>query len=508
VKPNQYNQLIAYFRKINFMSQSTTTKTISLSHSSSQEVNKTNLSSCLSHQLKFVSFILSVIIVLFHGTLTSHAATFTVTKTADTNDGLCDTDCSLREAVTSANDFSADDVIAFSPLFNAPQTITLDRELTVIRNGTLTISGTGASMLLISGNNTTAAFTIVDNATVNINNLEIKNAVSSSTGGAIYNAGILTVNNSKISNSGSGIYNAGRNLTINNSVLSGNAGSIYNYEGTLVITNSTFSNNIRAIYNYHGTLNLTGSIIDRNDSSGGAGLYNFNGTVNITDTIISNNSVSGSNSSGGGIFNFADGSVASVVMTISNSKITGNSASTSGGGIMNISATLTIINSTIDNNQSNQGGGIYIFSGTFNLIKSTVSNNRSAGAGGGFGNGDAISVITNSTISNNTARDGGGIYSSSANGPLTINYTTISDNRATNRGGGIARGGGEAVQINNSIIADNNVTTTIDPSPDFAGILSSQGYNLIEDTSGTTVTTRQLWSNNANRCPATDQSGD
>lgn len=31
------------------------------------------------------------------------AATFTVTKTADTNDGVCDADCSLREAISAAN---------------------------------------------------------------------------------------------------------------------------------------------------------------------------------------------------------------------------------------------------------------------------------------------------------------------------------------------------------------------------------------------------------------------
>jgi CSLREA domain-containing protein len=35
--------------------------------------------------------------------LTASGATFTVTKTADTNDGICDGDCSLREAVTAAN---------------------------------------------------------------------------------------------------------------------------------------------------------------------------------------------------------------------------------------------------------------------------------------------------------------------------------------------------------------------------------------------------------------------
>ena len=31
------------------------------------------------------------------------AETFTVTKTADTNDGICDTDCSFREAIAAAN---------------------------------------------------------------------------------------------------------------------------------------------------------------------------------------------------------------------------------------------------------------------------------------------------------------------------------------------------------------------------------------------------------------------
>jgi CSLREA domain-containing protein len=39
------------------------------------------------------------------------AATFTITKTADTNDGVCDSDCSLREAIAAANAAPGDDVI-------------------------------------------------------------------------------------------------------------------------------------------------------------------------------------------------------------------------------------------------------------------------------------------------------------------------------------------------------------------------------------------------------------
>jgi CSLREA domain-containing protein len=33
-----------------------------------------------------------------------------VTKTADTNDGACDADCSLREAIIQANTFGADNI--------------------------------------------------------------------------------------------------------------------------------------------------------------------------------------------------------------------------------------------------------------------------------------------------------------------------------------------------------------------------------------------------------------
>ena len=36
---------------------------------------------------------------------TASGADFTVTKTADTNDGVCDADCSLREAVEAASSF-------------------------------------------------------------------------------------------------------------------------------------------------------------------------------------------------------------------------------------------------------------------------------------------------------------------------------------------------------------------------------------------------------------------
>ena len=53
----------------------------------------------------------------------SAATTFTVTKTADTNDGVCDADCSLREAITAANANAGTDTIAFDIPGGGPHTI-------------------------------------------------------------------------------------------------------------------------------------------------------------------------------------------------------------------------------------------------------------------------------------------------------------------------------------------------------------------------------------------------
>ena len=53
----------------------------------------------------------------------ANAATYTVTKTEDTNDGVCDADCSLREALAAANADVASDIIVFDgSVFHTPQT--------------------------------------------------------------------------------------------------------------------------------------------------------------------------------------------------------------------------------------------------------------------------------------------------------------------------------------------------------------------------------------------------
>jgi hypothetical protein len=153
------------------------------------------------------------------------------------------------------------------------------------------------------------------------------------------------------------------------------------------------------------------------------------------------------------------------------------------GGVFNEgSSTLSITGCTITGNHD---CGIYNYStGTVNITNSTLSGN-SANLGGGIRNGSTGTVnLTNSTISDNSAGSAGGGIANF--GTLTITNGTISANSAGGDGGGIYNNSGNTVNGKNSIIAKNTSSTSF--GPDFNGILTSQGYNLIGNTSGMTIT--------------------
>lgn len=290
---------------------------------------------------------------------------------------------------------------------------------------------------------------------------------------------------------------------------------IINNAGALTITNSTGASKLlisginftRLFYvNPGASLTLDGLTITKGNAAGnnGGGIYNT-GTLSLTNSIVSDNTAT---SGGGGIY-----STSGTSTTITNSTISSNkSASDNGGGIYSNSGTLTITNSDLSYNSAMFGGGIFsINSGTLTLTNSTVRGNSTSSAGGGIYN-NTIASITNSTINGNTARtSGGGIDSN--RGVLTIKNSTISGNRATLYGGGISStstafidltsvtvayndayatsglgGGGMTVYngatLRNTIVAKNFGFIT----PDFSGTLASEGYNLIGNTSGTTIT--------------------
>jgi hypothetical protein len=162
----------------------------------------------------------------------------------------------------------------------------------------------------------------------------------------------------------------------------------------------------------------------------------------------------------------------------------------SGGGVTRIftvtgTSSLTVDKLTLSGGNgagaisNGNGGGIFVDGGTLALTNSTVSGNSAAtGGGGGVYNVAGTMTVTNSTFSGNSSNAGGAIANI---GTLTLVNATLSANSGGSSGGGIHNVG--TANSKNSIIAGN----TASGSPDFSGTLTSQGYNIIGTSTGTTV---------------------
>ncbi len=301
-------------------------------------------------------------VFLFLVTSTVFSATFTVTKTSDSNDGTCDADCSLREAVAAANAAAGDDVIEFdSMIFGSAQTVNVTLgEIIFGANGTLTINGTGANLLTIDGNLTNRIFRTGAGVVATINDLTLTRG-----------NGVGALNN----NSGGAVYNDAGTLTLNN----------------LIITGNTVSNNAGGIRN-----SGTGSVLT------------------INNCIVSNNTAS--TSSGGGIQNFSTSTV-----NINNSTFMGNtSGGSTGGGGGQFNGTVRITNSTFANNNAPGGaGGGFQSNGTNQIFTNiTVSGNTSTNNGGGIhrGSTNVNFFIRNSIIAGNNGTAASPDVTNSANG--------------------------------------------------------------------------------------------
>jgi hypothetical protein len=190
---------------------------------------------------------------------------------------------------------------------------------------------------------------------------------------------------------------------------------------------------------------------------------------------------------GGGIFN-------SGTLTLTSVAVTGNKAGNAGDSSQ--AATLGA--------DGGSGGGIFN-NGTLTLVSSTVNDNRAGNGGighpsggqGGSGGGIYISAgsatLTNSTISHNfagvttaaSAGDGGGVAMNSSGGTLTVSNSTITlnFNGLGGRGGGISNTNG-TVTIKSTIVGGGNISNN---GPDIFGTVQSDGFNLIQSTSGATV---------------------
>jgi CSLREA domain-containing protein len=166
-------------------------------------------------------------------------------------------------------------------------------------------------------------------------------------------------------------------------------------------------------------------------------------------------------------------------LTMRNSRVVNNSAR---GLNLNIGSTALIANSTISGNAgTGYGGGIYNEGGAdVTVVNSTISGNSATFDGGGLSNaGDAW--LYNVTVTNNTAGDdAGGIF-------ITLGTPTLT--------------------ARNTIVAGNFDSGG---TPDCAGPLTSQGYNLIGDTAGCTLQgdeTGNVYGSGANLGPLQNNGG-
>jgi len=176
---------------------------------------------------------------------------------------------------------------------------------------------------------------------------------------------------------------------------------------------------------------------------------------------ISNSVITGSVAArGGGIHNGGNYSNDSKLI-VNDSLISGNSTlmdSTflGGGGIYNNTGTITINNSIISNNSAiASGGGIHSMGGygsTVEINDSTIIDNVASSYGGGIYVDSSTISITNSTLANNSAVYGGGI--SNLGGIFIIDNTTFSGNIVSYLGGAVYNSG--RVALSNSVISGSS----------------------------------------------------
>jgi CSLREA domain-containing protein len=368
----------------------------------------------------FIGYILGVLIMLiaFSATSEVRAAQIVVNSTADNGTGGCTpSECTLREAVVQADNQAGDDTIEFDLTgFAGTKTIILTQGgLSIFNNGALTINGTGASQLSISGNNAWRVFYVDQGANLTLNGVTVTAGKGGGLfgynfGGGILNSGTLNLINSIVSgNSSSGDYTG--------SIGTNFGGGIYN-DGSLIITNSIISGNLVS-----GSSNI----------NRGGGIFNGK-TLTVINSTISGNFASGSNGSdnyGGGIFNSGG------IITLTNSTVSGNSSSGAGssnfgGGISNESGgTLNLTNSTITNNSairgiSNYGGGIYNL-GTGNARNTIISGNTAPA------NPDLYGLMS-ATSQNNLVGGNAMLGTLANNGGPTETHALLSNSPAINAG--------------------------------------------------------------------------
>jgi len=433
-------------------------------------------------------------------------ATFPVTKAADTNDGACNADCSLREAVVAANAAAGADIITFNAGINPTLTITsggasensaasgdldINDSTTITGNAPTTISTSGYTNTCgdckVFGIDQTGGF---PSLAVSFSGVTIQNGVNTTPGvcGTFFETGggidffltgtgnVMSMATSTVQNNTAGAcaasHGGGVNVDSANSATVGGPSA-----GTVTFTSVTVTKN--SALHEGGGLNLAADKHDvtmTNCVVGGPLAADANQTTDTTSTSSAGGGIDVEHSFGG-------------TVQISGGSIQNNSAISGGGLVIRSNENATISNVTISNNTStgagathgSAGGGVAIvelgvagFTATISFSGCTISNNHSdvnngqAPVGGGVYMSSAYAAtLSNCTVSGNTSGSGAGMYNAGKDivQALTLsNGTSVSTNAAAAAGGGIMNANSNAAAIvldgtaGAGIIIDNNTS--------------------------------------------------
>ncbi len=424
------------------------------------------------------------------------SATFTVTKTADTNDGVCNADCSVREAVVAANTAAGADLISvpagtYQITIAGVENTAASGDLDILQSTTITGAGSGFTSLTAGA----SAASAIDKV-LSINPTFTSAFATSITG--------VTVR-------------FGKNPSTY--AVDGFAGG-FDWEGsgtgTLVVTGSTIRDNL--------TTDGDGGGIAATNSSAGSGSFTMS-----TSTVQNNAPARTGVSSpvGGGIFVGTTTPYLFTGSTIINNNVNGSGGQGQGAGIFAFgpsgSGGNSFVTSSIvsGNAAPSDGGGIYTTQRVDINSGDDINSNSSGRFGGGLfvNHNAATSTISKSNFRVNfAASTGGAIYlgtTTTAN-VLNMSYSRVIANTSTSGLTGLATAGGTANAALNwwgcnttSVSAPCDTTGTagggtigVTPwlqlrltaatSPVLVGQTSSLTSSVLLDSSGGAVSTSNL----------------
>lgn len=438
-----------------------------------------------------------------------------------------DMNCTLREAVASANtnpamsnsgcvagDPGVDTIVFDAGLSGA---ISLTQNTDILINESLNINGPGNGIIDINGaaNGSYSTFTI-NAGTVSINSLTLSGVTKSGVGGALYlrNSSHLNLDDVVVANNSANIRGGGLSardsatVTITDSVISGGSsvggGAIFVRDTTsIAIVNSTLAANSAnvggAIYaTYDSTVRLTGSTVggvaagNTSPGNGGGAILVGSAKLFCEDTDWIENSANN-----GGAISTVNVNNTATHIEINGCTFSQNSSTNRGGAIATSYAGEVVIDQSTfsDNTAGLTGGAISNTPGlgpmpgrpTVTLSNSTVSGNMAVSMAGIYNQSDMTMI--NSTVSGNVADNFyGGLFSGSDSSTTIINSSIIQNTATLQKGGGLSTATDSVVTLINTIVSGNVAAGTgAEINNHVNGTINADAANLFASSALTSV---------------------